>query len=84
MNQDAGAAVLAGHVRAGSMTAAKLVADALAAVDALDPVLHFMSESWAATALAAAGRIDALPPPSAARWQASRSWRRRERRCEHP
>ncbi len=62
MNQDAGAAELAGQVRAGSMTAATLVADALAAVDALDPVLHFMSESWARTALAAAGRIDALPP----------------------
>jgi amidase len=62
MNQNAGAAELAGHVRAGSLTAAGLVADALAAVDALDPVLHFMSESWTATALAAAGRIDALPP----------------------
>jgi amidase len=62
MNQNAGAAELAGHVRTGSLTAAELVADALAAVDALDPVLHFMSESWAATALAAAGRIDALPP----------------------
>jgi amidase len=62
MNQNAGAAELAGLVRAGSLTAAELVADALAAVDALDPVLHFMSESWAATALAAAGRIDALPP----------------------
>jgi Asp-tRNA(Asn)/Glu-tRNA(Gln) amidotransferase A subunit family amidase len=62
MNQEPGAAELAGHVRAGSLTAAALVADALAAVDALDPVLHFMSESWAGTALAAAGRIDALPP----------------------
>jgi amidase len=62
MNHEPGAAELAGHVRAGSLTAAALVADALAAVDALDPVLHFMSESWAGTALAAAGRIDALPP----------------------
>ena len=62
MNQEPGAAELAGYVRAGSLTAAALVADALAAVDALDPVLHFMSESWAGTALAVAGRIDALPP----------------------
>jgi len=62
MNQEPGAAELAGYVRAGSLTAAALVADALAAVDALDPVLHFISESWAGTALAAAGRIDALPP----------------------
>src|SRR6202034_3759164 len=62
MSQNAGAEELAGRVRAGSLTAAALVADALAAVDALDPVLHFMSESWADTALAAAGRIDALSP----------------------
>src|SRR3984885_1520126 len=62
MNQEGGAGELAGHVRAGSLTAAALVADALAAVDVLDPVLHFMSESWAGTALAAAGRIDALSP----------------------
>src|ERR1700689_534932 len=62
MSQNAGAEELAGRVRAGSLTAAALVADALAAVDALDPVLHFMSESWAGAALAAAGRIDALPP----------------------
>src|ERR1700691_5610355 len=62
MSQNAGAEELAGRVRAGSLTAAALVADALAPVDALDPVLHFMSERWAGAALAAAGRIDALPP----------------------
>src|ERR1700683_5456710 len=63
MNQEPGAAELAGYVRAGSLTAAALVADALAAVDALDPVLHFISESWAGTAPGAAGPIDALLRP---------------------
>jgi amidase len=62
VNPRAGAAELAAQVRAGSLSAAALVADALAAVDALDSVLHFMSESWAGPALATAGRIDALPP----------------------
>ena len=62
MSPGAGAAELAAQVRAGSRSAAALVADALAAADALDPELHFMSESWAGAALAAAGRIDALPP----------------------
>jgi amidase len=62
VNRHPGAAELAGRVRAGSLSAAALVADTLAAADALDPVLHFMSENWAGAALAAADRIDALPP----------------------
>jgi amidase len=56
------AAGIAAGVRAGSLSAAAAVSDALAAAEALDPVLHFMAESWAGPALAAAGRIDALPP----------------------
>jgi aspartyl-tRNA(Asn)/glutamyl-tRNA(Gln) amidotransferase subunit A len=63
VDQQAGAAELAEQVRAGSLSAAALVASALAAVDALDPVLHFMAESWADAALADGRRVDALPPP---------------------
>lgn len=53
---------MAAQVRAGSLSASALVREALTAIDALDPVLHFMAETWADSALPAAGRIDSLPP----------------------
>jgi Asp-tRNA(Asn)/Glu-tRNA(Gln) amidotransferase A subunit family amidase len=44
---------MAAAVRAGSLSATTLITEALAAAEALDPVLHFMSEAWADSALAA-------------------------------
>jgi amidase len=52
---------MAAGVRAGELSAAELVADALAAAAALDPVLHFVDSLAPHPALAAAARIDGLP-----------------------
>jgi hypothetical protein len=52
---------MAAGVRAGELSAAELVADALAAAAALDPVLHFVDSLAPRPALAAAARIDGLP-----------------------
>ena len=50
------ARALAAGVRAGKVSAARLTADALAGVVALDPVLHFVDAlSPGAAAVAAAG-----------------------------
>jgi Asp-tRNA(Asn)/Glu-tRNA(Gln) amidotransferase A subunit family amidase len=52
---------MAAGVRAGELSAAELVADALSAVAALDPALHFVDSLAPDSALAAAARIDGLP-----------------------
>ena len=52
---------MAAGVRAGGLSAADLVADALSAATALDPVLHFVDSLAPDSALEAAVRIDALP-----------------------
>jgi amidase len=52
---------MAAGVRTGELSAAELVADALAAAAALDPVLHFVDSLAPHPALAAATRIDGLP-----------------------
>jgi Asp-tRNA(Asn)/Glu-tRNA(Gln) amidotransferase A subunit family amidase len=52
---------MAAGVRTGELSAAELVADALAAAAALDPVLHFVDALAPHPALAAATRIDGLP-----------------------
>jgi Asp-tRNA(Asn)/Glu-tRNA(Gln) amidotransferase A subunit family amidase len=52
---------MAAGVRAGELSAAELVADALSAAAALDPVLHFVNSLTPHPALEAAARIDGLP-----------------------
>jgi amidase len=53
---------MAAGVRAGELSAAELVGDALSAAAALDPVLHFVDSLTPGSALQAAARIDGLPP----------------------
>ena len=52
---------MAAGVRTGELSAAELVADALSAAAALDPVLHFVDSLTPDSALEAAARIDGLP-----------------------
>jgi amidase len=52
---------MAAGVRTGELSAAELVADALSAATALDPVLHFLDSVTPGPALEAAARIDDLP-----------------------
>lgn len=52
---------IASAVRSGARTATEFTEHALAGVEALDPVLHFIDSLEAGSALAAAGRIDASP-----------------------
>ena len=52
---------MATGVRTGELSAAELVADALSAAAALDPVLHFVDSLTPHSARAAAARIDRLP-----------------------
>jgi amidase len=55
------ARAMAAGVRAGELSAAGLVADALRAAAVLDPVLHFVDSLAPDSALAAAAQIDGLP-----------------------
>jgi amidase len=55
------ARAMAAGVRAGGLSAADLVADALSAAAALDPVLHFVDSLMPGPAREAAARIDGLP-----------------------
>ena len=55
------ARAMAAGVRAGELSAAELVADALSAAAALDPALHFVDSLTPDSALEAAARIDGLP-----------------------
>ena len=55
------ARAIAAGVRAGELSAAELVADALSAAAALDPALHFVDSLTPDSALEAAARIDGLP-----------------------
>ncbi len=52
---------MATGVRAGELSAAELVANALSAAAALDPALHFVDSRAPDSALEAAARIDGLP-----------------------
>ena len=52
---------MAAGVRSGELSAAELVADALSAAAALDPVLHFVDALTPGLARESAARIDALP-----------------------
>jgi len=52
---------MAAGVRAGELSAAELVADALSAAAALDPALHFVDSLTPDSAQGAAARIDRLP-----------------------
>ncbi len=53
---------MASAVRSGARTATEFTEHALAGVEVLDPVLHFIDSLAADSALAAARRIDASPP----------------------
>lgn len=53
---------MASAVREGSLLAVGLVTDAIAAINAVDPVLHFLASDGFEAALAAAAQVDARAP----------------------
>jgi Asp-tRNA(Asn)/Glu-tRNA(Gln) amidotransferase A subunit family amidase len=59
---------MAAGVRAGELSAAELVADALSAAAALDPTLHFVDLLTPDSALEVAARIDGLLADPATGW----------------
>jgi hypothetical protein len=68
---------MASAVRSGARTATEFTEHALAGVEVLDPVLHFIDSLAADLALAAARRIDASPRDERGALAGCRSWLRR-------